>query len=576
MERIPLASVSTRIRWVLLIFAMLLAVMAGRLVWIQVLDADKYKKMALGERLRQMEMPSIRGIIFDRNGEELAVSVEKATVFATPYLVKGRKKRAVAARLAPLLGEDEADILKKLRADGGFVYLKRKIPRGVGKRISRMKIPGVGVVKASKRFYPLRSLGAHTIGFAGLDNKGLAGIELAYNETLQGKPGYLMKEIDPAGRPIPGGFFQLVEPERGKSVVLTIDRDIQYHVEGVLAEAVEETDARAATAIVMNPRNGEVYALANNPTFDLNKFHKAQKNVVRNRAVVDIFEPGSTMKIITAAAYLEEKRADVSASFYLPSQIRVADRVIKDAHKRGAKSFTFSEIIAKSSNVGAVSLGIKLGKEKLHRYIKAFGLTEPTEIDFPGEVAGSIPDPDDWSGSSIGNIPFGQGLAVTPIQLAKAISIIANDGLEVQPHLVSGILDKEGRVHPVRRGKRPRKVITARSAERMRRILAQVVTEGTGKRAKLRNYAVGGKTGTAQKVVDGRYASTYIASFVGFTPVEEPELLTFVMVDEPEKGMYGGVVAAPIYKKINEFAVRRLRIQPQGLAANEADRSLAR
>ena len=563
MARKPIVKKEPRLLFLLLLFTLVFLVIGARLVFIQVVQAKKYKNIALKEHVRRLELPPARGMIYDREGEEMAISVEMATVYATPYLIKD--PRSVSAKLAPLLNMRKKRLLKKFGSDTGFVYLARKIDQKKAQKIQDLKIEGIGVVKESKRYYPIGSLAAQTLGFAGLDNKGLSGLELYYDKVLQGKPGQLIKEIDPLGRPIPGGVFKFSPSRSGKSVVLTLDRDIQYQAQQKLEKAVKDFGAKNGIAVVMNPKTGDIYALANAPSFNLNHFSQADEEILRNKAITDTFEPGSTMKVITAAAALEENIAQPQSPYYLPPRIRVADRVIKEAHERGGRTFTLSQIVSKSSNVGAVILGIKLGKNKLYKYIEAFGLTEQTKVDFPGEVKGYTPPPDKWSGSSIGNIPFGQGLSVTPLQMIMAISTVANDGISVRPRLVSRIIENDGETRVLKKDS-GEKVISSQTAKEMRSILEKAVLEGTGKAAQVPGYRVAGKTGTAQKPKKngvGYEPGKYAASFIGFAPLRDPQIAILVIIDEPEKGMYGGTLAAPAFKEIMQFSLHHLRIAPE-------------
>lgn len=505
--------------------------------------------------MRSITLAPQRGVIFDREGEALAMSEDVLTIYATPYFVNNPGR--VAARLSPLLRMKRPELLRRLTRPGGFSYIARKVPMPLARKIRAMNIPGLGFAPDTLRRYPNGPVASQVLGFVGLDNKALAGLELYYDKTLSGRPGRLVAEQDPTGRPIPGSTIDQADPVNGEDLQLTIDRHIQYQAEVELNAAVQKWGAAGGTVIVMNPTNGELLAVANSPSFDPNLFSKAATESLRNRAVTDAYEPGSTMKMVTAAAALQDGLVTPRTSFFLESTIRVADRTIHEAHDRDARDFTVTDIVTHSSNIGAVTLGLKLGKVRLYRHIEAFGLTKRTGVDFGGESAGVIPAPKDWSPSTIGNVPFGQGIAATPLQMAQAMAVIANGGVRRRPHLLlsRSVPDAATPGFPAKR------VIAKRVAIQMRNILRQVVANGTGKEAAVRGFSVGGKTGTAQKPPYG--SGKYLASFIGFAPVPNPRLVVLVAIDEPTCGIYGGSVAAPTFSKVTEYALKHLRIPPR-------------
>lgn len=555
----------TNYRQLLLFIALALGLLsvAGRLILIQGVDARKFDEMALRQRLRRVELAPYRGTIYDRNQEELAISIGVGTIFATPYLI--RNPNAVAQKISPILGIEKKEIIEKLKKKSGFVYLARKIELANSNAIEAQKIEGIGILKESKRVYPTNSLGAQVIGFAGMDNEGLSGLELYYDRVLRGNPGQLIAEKDPLGRSIPGGILYLSPPTNGKSIILTLDKTIQYKAEQELREAIKKYRAKSGMLIVMQPKTGEILAMANEPSFDLNSFASANPEFVRNRSVTDLYEPGSTMKTVIAAAALEEKLASPASTFFLPSTITVANKVINEAHERPAQNFTFTEIVSKSSNVGAVTVGLKLGRENIYNYVKAFGLIEKTGIDFPGEARGFIPVPENWSGTTIGTVPFGQGLSATALQMLRAIAAIGNDGIMVKPYLVSRIVDSKGKKIMEESKGGSKRVISSETARELSFILKEAVDKGTGQNAKLVGYQVAGKTGTAQKPMKngrGYEPGKYIASFVGFVPANDPQLSIIVVIDEPKDAIWGSVVAAPVFKNIAEFSLNRLKIPP--------------
>lgn len=546
----------------LVLFACLTGIIS-RLVFIQAVEASKYDTLAFKQRLRKIELTPRRGLICDREGQALAVSLDVETVYATPYLIKDPQK--AGALLAPILQIDEQALFSKLTRRTGFVYLARKIDQEKADEIRKLKIEGIGFLREGKRCYPFNTLASHLIGFAGMDNRGLAGLELFFNNELQGKPGLLVAERDTAGKLIPGGVQKLYPSIDGNNIVLTIDKDIQHKVELELKACIERHQAKSGSVIVMNPKNGEIYALANWPSYDLNLFSTTPVEAMRNRAVTDVYEPGSTVKVLVAAAALEEQLYQPDSALMLPSALKVADKVIEEAHPRPAGNYSFTDIVTHSYNVGAVLIGMKLGKERIYDYFSNFGLGQKTGIDFLGEAAGYLLPPERWSKTTIANIPFGQGVSMTPLQLLRAISAIANDGLMVKPHLLLKTTDSSN--HLIREAEEEggKKVISAATAREMRFIMEKTVSEGTGEAAKINGYRVAGKTGTSQKPrTDGRGYETgkYIASFVGFVPALEPELAILVVIDEPQGVYYGGAVAAPVFKNVAEFSLQHLKIPP--------------
>lgn len=542
---------------------LLLVLLGARVVDIQAVKAEKLDSLALEQRVRSLELTPDRGKIFDRNGEIMAISVDMDTIFATPYQVK--KPRVAAKQLAEALDEKPQDIYEKLTQESGFVYLRRKADRPSADRVKALDIEGVGIVPESKRFYPGKTLASQTIGFVGLDNVGLTGLELAYDSVLKGEPGRLEMEQDLKGRPISGTKFRHTEPTDGQSLVLTIDKEIQYKAQLELKKAVKEWEAAGGWIMVMDSQTGEIYALANEPTFDLNKFSEVKQERLRNRVITDVYEPGSTMKIVTAAAALEERLFSPSTQFDLPGTLGIGGHTIKEAHPRGQEIFSFSEIVTKSSNVGAVKLGLALGEDRLYEYVQRFGMNQPTYIGLAGEGQGYCPEPDLWSATSIATIPFGQGMSATAPAVIRAVNVVASGGRLVQPKIVKNVGSTGSSAAIKKAVENEKTVISAPTAEAMAKILGKAVAEGTGKNAQIDGYEVGGKTGTAQKPkVDalGYDPGKYISSFVGFTPVADPAITILVAIDEPQGAIYGGVVAAPVFAAVGEFALQQLRVTP--------------
>jgi cell division protein FtsI/penicillin-binding protein 2 len=549
--------------WVLLlVLTGILVSLAGRLAWIQGLEASAYAKKAADQRTRDMVVTPRRGVIYDREGEPLAISVDAKTVYAVPTLVKD--PASVAATLAATLGGKAEEYERKLRRRSSFVYIARKVDLERAKRLEAMDLKGIGFLEDSKRTYPSGELACQVLGFVGVDDKGLSGIELQYDGVLGGKAGSVLAERDPYGMPIPGGVMRAVDKVDGRDIVLTIDKDIQYQAQLELAETVRQYGAKSASVVVMDPRNGELFAMASTPSFDPNAFRSADPRSFTNQPTAGAYEPGSTMKTFTAAGVIDKGLFRPDSRFDLPSTLKVGGKVIHEAHGRGRVEWTLSQIIEQSSNVGAVKLGIALGKESIYDYYSRFGIGQKTGVDLP-EVRGILPVPQKWSRSSIGNIPFGQGLTVTPLQLARALAGIASAGELPTPHLLLSVQDSSTPVWQKRRA------VSAETARAMTAILEGVVSRGTGGAAAVKGYTVAGKTGTAQIAKHGGYASgAYMASFAGFLPADDPRVLIVVVVEEPTKSIYGGTVAAPVFSRLGQFTVNHFKIPPSASASEAA------
>ncbi|HDP69385.1 MAG TPA: penicillin-binding protein 2 [Actinobacteria bacterium] len=548
-----------------IIFAFLLGflVIVARLINIQIVKAKEYESLAKKQRIRSIEIAPRRGNVYDRNDDILATSIDTTTVYANPYFIKDAE--SVAAQISQILGIEKKIILDKLNKDCGFVYLARKIGQSESERIKALQIEGVYFLRESKRCYPCDELGSHVIGFVGVDNEGLTGLEMFYDDILKGLSGHLLVEKDPKGRSISTGVYELSPSTEGKNIYLTIDKDIQFKAQAELNGCVEEYGAKSGNAIVIKPKTGEILAMASYPSFNLNEYGEVNSSSFRNRAVTDSFEPGSTIKMIIGAAALEERIYKPSDVFRLPSSIKIADRLISESHARQTEDFTLTRIIAESSNVGIVKIGQKLGKEKICDYLSLFGFGQKTGIDFPGEAIGYVPPSEQWSGSTIGNIPFGQGMSATSLQVLQSFAIIANDGLQVKPCLLKKITDLNGKTIKEVMPAQGKKILSSSTAQQMKEILEKVTTDGTGKNAQIAGYRVAGKTGTAQKPGENRKGyekGKYVASFVGFAPIEEPQLAIIIVIDEPKGNIYGGSIAAPVFKNLTEFSLRHLKINP--------------
>ncbi len=541
-----------------LLLAVMLTGIAARLVWVQTVQAGQFAAQAEKQRTRELVLSPRRGSILDREGEPLAKTVDAKTIYAVPHAVKDATGTANA--LAGVLGGDPATYLRALRRSSSFSYIARKVDLDRASAVEKLKIEGIGFLEDSRRTYPSGELACQVLGFVGIDDDGLSGLEKYYDEVLAGQPGRVLAERDPYGRPIPGGVMESIDPVDGRSITLTIDRDIQYEAHVELAEAVRKFGAKSGSILVMDAKTGEIYAMASWPYFDPNDYGKADAKAVRNRVITDAYEPGSTVKAFTAAAAIDQKLADPTTMYSLPSTLKVGDRTIHESHARGAVTWSLTEIVTKSSNVGAVKIGIQLGKDRLYDYFQRFGLTEKTGVDYPGEAKGWLPPPAQWSASSIGNVPFGQGISMTVLQLGRAFGALGNGGTLVTPHfLVRRSGDATDTAWPTRRA------VPAATAGTTRDMLRAVVTDGTGSAAKVVGYDVAGKTGTAQKALPnglGYAAGAYISSFAGFLPATDPRLVIIVTIDEPTKGYYGGTVAAPSFARLAKFSVAHLKIPP--------------
>ncbi len=540
------------------VVASLFGLITLKLFSLQVKQHQRFLERADRQHRRLIPLASRRGTILDREGRELAVSLEAASAFAQPTAVRDPGK--AARELSRILRLPASEILKKLQDRKSFVWLKRRIDPDQAQAIKRLNLEGIHLIPESKRYYPKGELAAHVLGFVGTDDRGLEGLEYHYDALLGGGPRWVVSFRDALGRTI----FREEEPNPGYDLKLTLDEFIQYIAERELKRAVEKAKALGGTVIVMDPRTGEVLALASFPTFDPNRYQAYPSASRRNRATVDVYEPGSTFKVIMAAAALEEGRVTPQERFYgEQGAIQVGRITIRDHEPYGW--LTFGEVLAYSSNVGAIKVGMKLGKSLFYSYISSFGFGSPTGIDLPGESRGLIRRPKSWSEVSLGALSIGQEIAVTPIQLATAMAAVANGGVLVRPFLVKEVIAPDGRVLKVTKPLRIRRVLSETTARALTGLLKMVVTEGTGKLAALEGYEVAGKTGTAQKLdpATGRYSRTrLIASFVGFVPADAPRLLILVMIDEPQGEAWGGTVAAPTFREIALGALKYLKIPP--------------
>ncbi len=557
----------TRLKWrrVNIIFIIMTAGFIAviiKLAWLQLLQGEALAMKADRQHRRLIDIEGERGNIYDRNGRELAVNLDMPSLYGIPSSIGDPS--FVVKKLSHIVEFDTVSVKNKLDSKKHFTWIKRRLPPDLAEKVEAMNIKGIGLAPEKKRFYPKKQLSGHIIGFTNTDSHGLEGIEKFYENSLNGEKGALVLERDARGKAVLTSSH--MDTLKGNDLVLTIDEVIQYITEKELEAAVDGHNASGGVGIVMEPHTGAILAMAVSPRFNPNTPDKFGAGGWRNRAITDVYEPGSTFKIVTASAAVEEKLFSPNEIVHDGSgSMNFGKAVIHDPHPKG-KPMTFREVISYSSNIGSAKIGIKLGDKRLYEYMRAFGFGEKSGIDLPGEVRGIVRHPDSWSGRSLATISIGQEVGVTPVQLAAAMSVIANGGLLVRPHLVSEEIDLKGKVkkmHP----EIVRRVISESTSKKMTDILKWVVSnEGTGKLAAVDGFSVAGKTGTAQKVdpETGRYSkSKFISSFIGFVPADSPELVILIVVDEPKGISWGGSVAAPVFHRVAQQALRYMHVEPE-------------
>jgi cell division protein FtsI (penicillin-binding protein 3) len=554
-----------RIRFAGGLFIVLFLAVVARTFYLQVIDSDRLQKLAERQHQRAVPLTPDRGTIYDRTGNPLAVSVEMDSCYAEPRAIKN--PAATASKLAPLLQMSVAELQKKLTGSRGFVWLARRLTPETAQQVKGLGLEGIAFVKETKRFYPNAEIASHVLGFTGLDPSGLEGIELKFDSTIMGNTGYLVTERDALGRDI--GLMKTVikKASKGGNVHLTLDKNIQYIAEKELTKAVLSSGARAGMAFVMEPQTGKVLAIANYPTFNPNAHDKYSTNELRNRAVCDSFEPGSTFKVFLVAASLQEGIVSPSDGFNCENgSYAIGGRVIHDTHRYGY--LKVADVLKYSSNIGAAKMGSRLGSERLFSYLRNFGFGERTGIELPGEATGYLRDRKQWFGVDLATISFGQGVSATVVQQCAAISAIANGGVVMKPYLVEKITSESGEVLQEFEPGVRRRVLSAEVSATVTRMMESVTGEGgTGTNAAVAGYRVAGKTGTAQKVdplTRGYSVDKRTASFVGFVPADKPRLTIMVVIDEPKTSPYGGVVAAPAFREIAHQSLCYLKVAPEG------------
>jgi cell division protein FtsI (penicillin-binding protein 3) len=545
-----------RIRLLLAFLALAFVATLGRAFWLQVVRAPHLERLAAQQHHELVKTPAGRGTIYDRMGVQLAIGEQATTVYANPKLVRNPQKVAVAAGHALDLDPNKIYPLL-LDKKKSFVYIERKADPARAEALRQQGLAGIDFYPEERRAYPQHTVASQVLGYAGVDNTGIAGLELGLEKYLSGRAGVETVVRDPFGRTV--DVVSSTPEEPGRDAFLTLDHTLQAKVESVLRSTVAHWHAQDGTAIVLDPSTGGVLAMATAPGFDANNFPAVPSSVQRNRAVTDTYEPGSTFKVVTYAAALTDHVVTPNTTFTLAPSIKVADRTIEEAEQRPTETMTVAEMLARSSNVGTITLAELLGSKRLSAWITRFGFGHETGIDYPGESAGIVLPLDKWSGSTIGNVPIGQGIAVTPIQMASLYAALANRGVWLEPHLVDHVRG----VRPPHRHHR-RILSTAVSRELIGMLQGVVSAQGTGGEAAIPGYTVAGKTGTAAKPdASGGYSDTnYVASFVGIVPATKPRLVVLVSIDEPQGQIFGGLVAAPAFKEIANFALQYLNVPP--------------
>ena len=555
-----------RARELLSVSIFLLAVLMLRLFYIQIFKYEFFFDRSQEQRLRTITLYPDRGDIYDRNGNLLATSINAYSIVAYPSKIKNKKQAALD--ISRILNENHSLVLQKLNSNKPFVWIKRKIEEPVALKIKAKKIYGIGLLQERKRVYPKRKLASQVVGFVGVDNQGLSGIEISYDDYLTGEAGSFIYEKDPGGREIVTSNLRVLKPAtNGMNLTLTIDEPIQYKAETEIKKAVEESHSNSGSIIVMDVKSGEILALASYPDIDPNNYQKYKPAFWNNRAVTDVYEPGSTFKLVTVASAIEEGVITVNTKINCPDSIKLGGRIIKNSHKTkaGTKNLSIKEILRESVNTGAVNIARKLGEEKFYDHIKHFGFDEKTDVGLPGESRGILKEPDSWDKSDIGMISFGQSIAVTPVQLISSLSSIAIGGIRMKPRLVKKIESSDSSFFKVFAPEIMGQAMSARTAGEMLELCEDVVENGTGRLAKIPGFRVGGKTGTAQKPRPsglGYMEGHYVASFIGFTPLDDPRISVLVVLDDPKPVFWGERVAAPVFKQVAEYSLRRLNIAP--------------
>jgi stage V sporulation protein D (sporulation-specific penicillin-binding protein) len=575
MEERPLASsthvtIRKRVACLFLLIAVIMVGLGCRLMYLQFYRSNWLTENAIDQRIRDIPVEAKRGTIFDRNGRELGVSVSTESVYAIPAEIVDVE--TTAAELAAILTLDRDKLAEKLKRRQAFTWIKRKVDNEIAKAVNALSLPGIGLTQESRRYYPNDNLAAHILGFTGIDSQGLDGVELTFDSYLKGRSGSIVVEYDARGHEIPSATHRFVPPIEGNNIYLTIDSVIQQIVERELEKVMQDTKAKAATIIAIQPQTGEILALANRPDYNPNQFAQYSPKNWRNIAIANSYEPGSTFKVITTTAVLGEKIVSENERFFDPGEVEVQGRTIHCWKAGGHGSQTFQEVVENSCNVGFVNVGLKLGSDSFYKYLIAFGMGKTTNVDLPGEAKGILIPKSQIKPINIATMAMGQSIAVTPLQLLTAVAAVANDGQRLRPQIVREVRGKKGEII---RGFTPdivNQVVDKVTAQSVKGILESVVQNGTGKNAFIEGFRVAGKTGTAQKVGEGGYMQgKYVASFAGFAPADNPQIAMLIIIDEPEGLYYGGQIAAPVFGAIMKDVLQYLKITPRAIEPTSID-----
>jgi cell division protein FtsI (penicillin-binding protein 3) len=538
----------------------ILSIYAGRVFDLMVINGPTLAQKGQSQRIRTTPLPADRGPIYDSDGTPLAVTVESRNVTADQRLIEDPAD--AAARLAPMLGIDQAILQERLTGDRIFTYVAKGLTPEKWRQIKAMEIRGIFSERTTRRDYPAGTLAANVLGFVNAEGIGSGGVEMALEGRLKGVDGSRTFEQGARGQAIPAADEVLRQPVPGQGVQLTINRDIQYVAQRAIAARVRETKAESGTVIVIEARTGRILAMATAPTFDPNDYLKADPKDMGNRAVSEIYEPGSTGKLLTLSAVVEEGKARPRSPIIVPPTLRRAGWTTNDHTPHGTLRLTLNGVMAQSSNIGTILFADRIGGDKLYEYQRRFGMGQPTGLGFPGEEEGILPDPSQWWPTTFQALAYGQSYSVTSLQVAQVYQTIANDGVRLTPRLIDGYVNPDGSFESVKTDEGAR-VVSDKTARTMRRMLENVVNDGTGEAGAIPGYRVGAKTGTAERAVNGRY-SGYTASFIGLAPADSPELVVQVALQDPKAGHTGGLAAGPVFNKVMTFALRDLGIAPSG------------
>ena len=559
-----------RIFIIFVVFIMMTVAISAKAYQLQILKSQRLSQLAERQHRKVISVVPKRGVIYDRNREEMAISIDVDSICAEPIKISDAYK--TAKELSPILKMSEKELAEKFTVKRPFTWVSRRISPEQSTKVKNLKLDGIGFIKEARRFYPNRETAGNIIGFAGLDSRGLEGLELQYNDYLKGETTHSVVERDALGRIILSHGLKQRDEQAGNDLVLTVDKTIQFIAEKELKETVVRTNAKSGTVVAMNPKTGEILAIANEPQFNPNIFGNYNPSFWRNRAVTDCFEPGSTFKVFVVASALEKGVISAKDTFFCENgSYIVAKRTLHDTHPYGW--LNVQDIIKFSSNIGAGKIGEKLGKERLYENLRKFGFGERTGIDLPGEIPGQLRPTNQWSQIAVHTVSFGQGVSVSAIQLISGLSAIANNGYLMKPYLVKQIVSPEGKIIKESKPQIIRKVISEKTAKQVASFMKTTVIQGgTATKAFIDGYEVAGKTGTAQKpdLTSGGYSKgKYVSLFMGFTPSDDPSIAILVLVDEPRGIYYGGEVAAPVFKKIAEETMHYMGILPARIVAQD-------